>query len=108
MSPKCSFNVFEIVDHPITVGIESLQMNYASPMTVDDRWSIVASTAADVWQERIGDDQPSSGEMLGPFPVVAYRSYGTGRVAAVCDNAPFADWGNSSLVYNLIIWLAGS
>jgi len=40
-------------------------------------------------------------------PVVAYRTLGEGRIAAVCDNAPFSDWGNTSLVYNLIQWLGG-
>ena len=102
-----SFDIFEIVEHPITADVESLQMNYASPMIVDEDWTIVASTAPEVWQERDGDDQPSPGEMLGPFPVVAYRPFGEGRIAAVCDDAPFRDWGSPSLVYNLIIWLAG-
>jgi len=102
-----SFDIFEIVKHPITADVDSLQMNYASPMTVDSDWTVVASTAPEVWQERDGDDQPSPGEMLGPFPVVAYRPFGGGRIAAVCDDAPFRDWGSPSLVYNLIIWLAG-
>jgi len=102
-----SFDIFDIVEHPITADVESLQMNYASPMTVGSNWSVVASTAPDVWQERDGNDQPSPGEMLGPFPVVACRVLGEGRIAAVCDDAPFRDWGSPSLVYNLITWLAG-
>jgi hypothetical protein len=101
-----SFDIFEIADHPITADIDSLQMNYAAPMTVDDNWSVVASTAVDVWQERVGDGQPSPGEQLGPFPVIAYRTFDAGRIAAVCDDAPFREWGNPSLVYNLIMWLA--
>ena len=61
---------------------------------------IVASTAAEVWQE--------GGDLVGPLSVVAYRTLSQDRIAAVCDNAPFGDWGNTSLLYNLIQWLAGS
>ncbi len=102
-----SFDTFDIAEHPITTGVERLQLNYAAPMTVSTDWTIIASTAPEVWQERGGDERRSPGELGGPFPVVAFRSYGEGQIAAVCDDAPFRDWGSPSLVYNLIRWLAG-
>ena len=71
-----------------------------SPMPVDSQWEIAAWTTTEVWQE--GSD------LVGPFPVVAYRMLGDGRIAAVCDNAPFGDPNNTSLLYNLIQWLAGN
>jgi len=87
--------------------VESLQLNYVSPMTVDSDWTVIASTTAAVWQEGGEDEQQSAGELGGPFPVVAFRSYGEGRIAAVCDDAPLRTWGSRSLMYNLIRWLAG-
>jgi len=103
-----SFDTSDIAEHPITANVENLQLNYASPMSVDPEWSIVVSTAPEVWQELNEDEQPSPGELEGPFPVVAFRSFGEGRVAAVCDNSPFQEGGSPSLIYNLITWLAGS
>lgn len=97
---EVSFNAFDIIDHPITNGLTSIQLNYAAPMSVDEQWQVIASTAAEVWQE--------GGDLVGPFPVVAYRLFGEGRIAAVCDNASFGDRGNTSLLYNLIRWLAGN
>ncbi len=94
-----SFDVFDIIEHPITNGVDSIQLNFSAPMTVDEDWQVVAWTAAAVWEESDG--------LGGPFPVVAYRTLGSGRIAAVCDNAPFGDWGNTSLVHNLVSWLAG-
>ncbi|MCK5585577.1 hypothetical protein KAJ02_05845, partial [Candidatus Bipolaricaulota bacterium] len=101
-----SFDTSDITEHPITAGVESLQLNYASPMVVNSEWSIVVSTAPEVWQELGEDERPSPGELEGPFPVVAFRSFGEGRIAAVCDNAPFQAGGSPSLVYNLVTWLA--
>ena len=102
-----SFDVRSIAEHPITECVDSLQMNYAAPMDVDDEWIVLAKTSADVWQETGSDDTKSPGERSGPFPVVACREYGDGRVAAVCDDAPFRGFGNATLVHNLISWLAG-
>ena len=102
-----SFDVFDIAEHPTAAGVERIQLNYAAPMTVDGGWTVVASTAEAVWQEPGEDERPSPGELRGPFPVVAVRAVGDGRIAAVCDDAPFREWGNPSLVYNLIMWLAG-
>ena len=95
-----SFDAFDIIEHPITNGLTSIRLNYAAPMTVDSEWQVVASTASEVWQD--------GGDLTGPFPVVAYCSLDKGRIAAVCDNAPFGDPNDTSLVYNLIIWLAGT
>ena len=97
---EVSFDAFDIIEHPITKGLTSIRLNYAAPMTMDSQWQVIASTAMDVWQE--------GGDLVGPFPVVAYRSLGEGRMAAVCDNAPFGDPNDTSLVYNLIMWLAGN
>lgn len=97
---EVSFDAFDIIDHRITNGLTSIRLNYAAPMTVDLEWQIVTSTASEVWQE--------GGDLVGPFPVVAYRTLGEGRVAAVCDNAPFGDPNDTSLLYNLIMWLAGT
>ena len=94
-----SFDALDIIEHPITNGLTSILLNYAAPMTVDAQWQVVSWTATEVWEEEDG--------LQGPFPVVAYRSLGEGRVAAVCDDAPFGDRSNTSLLYNLIIWLAG-
>jgi|GEM_PF-1831407 hypothetical protein len=96
---EVSFDASDFIEHPITRGLANIQLNYAAPMTVDSQWQIVASTASEVWQD--------GGDLVGPFPVVAYRTLGEGRMAAVCDNAPFGDRNNTSLLYNLIRWLAG-
>lgn len=96
---EVSFDAFDIVEHPITRGLTSVRLNYAAPMTVDTQWQVVASTAAAVGQE--------GGDLIGPFPVVAYRSLGQGRIVAVCDNAPLGDPNETSLLYNIIQWLAG-
>ena len=102
-----SFNVEDIREHTVTLGVSTLQLNYAAPMRVSSAWNTVAWTAADVWQEKGEDQQPSPEEEVGPFPVVAIRTLGEGRIAAVCDDAPFREWGAPSLVYNLMQWLAG-
>jgi len=102
-----SFNVHDISEHQITSSVDTLQLNYACPMTVDSEWTVIASTATEVWQETGSDERQSPGEEGGPFPVVAFRLHGSGRIAAVCDDAPFRAWGSQSLVHNLIQWLAG-
>jgi len=56
-------------------------------------------TAVETWDE--------ANDSEGPFPVVAYRTFGQGRIAVVCDNAPLEEWGSTSLLHNLIQWFVG-
>jgi len=102
-----SFNASSIVEHPVTTGVDALQLNYAAAMILDERWTPLILTGDDTWQETGEDEAPSPGELLGPFPAVAIRTLGAGRIAAVCDDGPFAEWGAPSLLHNLIVWLTG-
>jgi|GEM_PF-2458803 len=92
--------------HPATAYSSTMQVNWGCSMTVDLEWTTLAESSAQSWEERTGDSQLSANERQGPFPLLAVREFGEGRIVAVADEQPFTRYGDSFLVRKLIDWLS--
>ena len=99
-----AFEIDELVEHPVTDRCASLVVAWAATMDVGTGWLVLAETSFRAWQEQTGDEEPSAGEKRGPFPVLAVREHGEGRVAAICDNYMFSGAGH--FIESLLRWLA--
>lgn len=114
-----SFAITDPARHPLTEDVKQIYIRWSSTMAVSSEWQVVSQTSARSWQETTGwremtdHEQPSPGEASGPFPVVAAREYGSGRIVALSNARMFADedpelWWNVTLLDNILMWLAGS
>jgi len=102
-----SFDLDDVVEHSVTEHANTIRVNWSSTMTVGPEWQILAETSEESWQERTGDDQPSVSEARGPFPILAVREYGEGRIVAMSDDHSFWEQGDPFLVRAILDWLAG-
>lgn len=102
-----SFFARDIQPHAVTERICKIHIHRSTTMTLHTEWTVLAQTSESAWQETSRDGHLAPGEPRGPFPLLAIREYGQGRVAAVSDEFPFGEEGDAVLIANLIRWLAG-
>jgi len=101
-----SFDVVEILEHPITVGFVSLTINWGCTMKASPDWQVLAWTQKSIWLDEIRNDKYDKGEIRGPFPVLAVSNLEKGNIVALSDQMNFWWWGEYSWLYSIIKWLA--
>jgi len=102
-----SFNLEHVVEHLVTRYTRTIRVNWSCTMTVGPGWQVLAETSEESWQERTGNDQSSASETRGPFPILAVRELGEGRIVAISDDRAFRKQGDPFLVQAILDWLAG-
>jgi hypothetical protein len=87
-----------------------LTPNWGQSLQLGSGATNLAWTDADIWQDTDWSDTYNTGDLVGPFTVVAGYDTGTGRVAAVSDNGfqddGFEGRGNAALMRALLYWVA--
>jgi hypothetical protein len=104
------FPVTNFAGHPAVAGVSSFVTNFGQSLELGGGATDLAWTGTDIWQDTDWSTTYNSGDLVGPFTVVAGYDTGTGRVAAVSDNS-FQDdgfeWrGNAPLMRSLLNWVA--
>lgn len=99
------FHTANLAIHSITTGCPSLLFSWSTALDLTADLEVVVWTENDTWLEKDFDWAQDSSEPKGPLPLLAIRSYGFGRIAAITDQIPFADCG-SPIAFQLMDWLS--
>ena len=96
----------DLVPSPLTAGVSSVALNYATTLEGEDL-TVMARSSAFSYQDRDNDGTRTVDEPLGPFPVAGYTIVGKGRLILLADpsifiNTMFAVEDNRQFVRNLI------
>jgi len=98
-------------DHPAVAGVSSFRMNWGQSLLFGSGATYLAWTGTDSWQDTDWSDTYNTGDLTGPFTIVAGYDTGYGRVAAVSDNSfqddGFEGRGNVTLMRALLRWVTG-
>jgi hypothetical protein len=99
------FHTTNLATHSITTGCSSLLFSWSTALNLTSDWRVIVWTENDTWLDMDFDWAQNPSEPRGPLPLLAIRSFGFGRVAAITDQIPFTDCG-SPVAYQLIDWLS--
>lgn len=103
------FYVTRFNPHTVTSGLDRIALYGCWALSVKGDAKVVAETSASAWADLNLNGRVDSGEVQGPFGVVAVSSYGKGKVAVIANDAPFAnkfidEAGNKRLADNIVKW----
>jgi len=82
-----------------------LLFSLSTALNVTADWEVVVWTENDTCLEKDFDWAQDPSEPKGPLPLLAFRSFGFGRVIAIADQIPFTDYG-SPVAFQVIDWLS--
>lgn len=79
-----------VTDHPYTVGVDALQLNYGTAVTPQNA-TVLASTSPFAYLDTTRNEQLDANETLASYPVATVESVGEGRVITVGDPSLFVN-----------------
>ncbi|MCX7832037.1 MAG: hypothetical protein N2440_03960 [Actinobacteria bacterium] len=107
------FFVRDIVEHPVTEGIESLAFmgTYGLKGKASDVKELVFSSN-NAWLDSNGNEIKDESDVIGKFCLVCVREIGKGKVVVIGDDAIFSNMligndGNMRLLKNIVKWFIG-
>ena len=116
MSTTYCFYVEDIVEHPVTKGIDSLALYVGIPITTYEQGTALIKTSQDTWADKVGLVEEGVGEKgddedTGPFAVLVAVEKGEGRAVFLGTSGSF--WNiivenepeNADLIANAVPWL---
>jgi len=81
-------SAFEIGTHPYLIGVDELTLNHGSALEQGEATPLVSSSEYS-YLDRTGNEELSSDDAVGPFPVVTAEGVGDGQVVVVSDPSVF-------------------
>jgi uncharacterized membrane protein len=99
-----------VEDHWITEQVSAVWPRAAAQLVLNEDWTVLMATGSDTYADRNDSEMHDPGEPDGPFPFLAVRSHGRGRVAAVADHTLFGTASTTegqAIADRIILWLAG-
>ncbi len=101
--------ITSLSDHPIFNGVNAIMLNYAT--VISGGMIFLAYTSSLSWLDANANYAYDTGEIVGPFPVIASASCGNGTIILISDPSIFnndminrAD--NLRFAVNLVNWAA--
>ena len=76
---------YDIVPDALTTNVTSLQLNYATSITVNGLSETLARTSVASWSDTDGDRTQELGEPSGPFSVLVRERLGAGEIMLLSD-----------------------
>ena len=105
------FPVTNFASHPAVAGVSSFTTNWGQSLLFGSGATYLAWTGTDSWQDTDWSNTYNTGDLTGPFTIVAGYDTGYGRVAVVSDNGfqddGFEGRGNATLMRALLRWVTG-
>lgn len=116
VSTTYTFYVEDIVEHPVTKGIDALALYVGIPITNYETGTALIKTSQNTWADKVGLVEEGVGEKgddeaRGPFAVLVAVETGRGRAVFLGTSGSF--WNiivenepeNADLIMNAVTWL---